>query len=308
MELIENTQTNGYTDLLLEIKEFYNHIVDETIELMDLYGCKTPLEIYCLFNFLNSFYVKDDEIFNLLYMKDKPVYSKELENDEIKGVQVLLNGGVCRHRSAMLNEIYKRMGTDSVVIVGRLETLLNFHYGNSINKQMADRVYVESMLRKISEGARIEEFKNHLKKRKISYHMQDVHDDYFDNHKKMPNHVIVMVGDDKRYYLDPMNNVTYYKDDRDVATLRNRSGLYFFSPPQINKFFWGCWSGKNQELAELYDRILQLPGAIESETIQNIKEIYSYLKQFQKGIEEFAKSKSDSIEETRKKCLSLPKK
>ena len=32
----------------------------------------------------------DDEIFNILYMKDKTVYSKELENDEIKGVQVLL--------------------------------------------------------------------------------------------------------------------------------------------------------------------------------------------------------------------------
>ena len=131
---------------------------------------------------------------------------------------------------------------------------------------------------------------------------------YFDKHKKMPNHAIVMVGDDKRYYLDPMNNVTYYKDDRDVVTLRNRLGLYFFSSPQINKFFWGCWLGQNQELAELYDSILRLPGAIESETIQNIKEIYSYLKQFQKGIEEFAKSKSDSIEETRKKCLTLPTK
>lgn len=302
MELIENTQAN---DLFLEIKEFYNHVLDETIELMNLYGCKTPLEIYCLFNLINSFYVKDDEVFNILYMKDKHVYSEELENDEIKGVQVLLNGGVCRHRSAMLNEIYKRMGINSVVLVGRSETLLNFHYGNSLNKQIADRAYVESMIRKISEGARIEEFKNHLKKRKISYHMQDVHDDYFYNHIKMPNHAIVMAGDDKRYYLDPMNNVSYYKDDRDIVTLRNRSGLYFFSSPQINKFFWGCWSGENQELVELYDSILQLPGAIESETTQKIKEIYSYLKQFQKEIEDFAKSKSDTIEETRKKCLSL---
>ncbi len=308
MESIENTQVSDYKDLLLEIKEFYNHILDETIELMNSFGYKTPLEIYCLFNLINSFYVKGNEIFNLLYMKDKPVYSRELENDEIKGVQVLLNGGVCRHRSSMLNDIYKSMGIDSVVLVGRSETLLNFHYGNSFSKQIADRAYVESMLKKISEGARIEEFKNHLKKRKISYHMQDVHDDYFDKHKKMPNHAIVMVGDDKRYYLDPMNNVTYYKDDRDVVTLRNRSGLYFFSSPQINKFFWGCWLGQNQELVELYDSILRLPGAIESETIQNIKEIYSYLKQFQKGIEEFAKSKSDSIEETRKKCLTLPTK
>ena len=308
MVLIENTQENSYTDLLLEIKEFYNHIVDETIELMNLYGCRTPLEIYCLFNLINSFYVKDDEIFNLLYMKDKPVYSKELENDEIRGVQVLLNGGVCRHRSAMLNDIYKRMGIDSVILAGSSETLLNFHYGNSLNKQIADRVYVENMLRKISEGARIEEFKNDLKKRKISYHIQDVHDDYFDKHKKRPNHAIVMVGDNKRYYLDPMNNVTYYKDDRDVVTLRNRSGLYFFSSPHINRFFWGCWLGKNHELVETYDRILQLPSAIESETLQCIKEIYLYLKQFKDGIEEFAKSKSNSIEEARKKCLTLPTK
>ena len=308
MVLIENTQENGYTDLLLEIKEFYNHIVDETIELMNLYGCRTPLEIYCLFNLINSFYVKENEIFNLLYMKDKPVYSRELEEAAIQGIQVLLNGGVCRHRSAMLNDIYKRMGIDSVILVGNSETLLNFHYGNSLNKQIADRTYVENMLRKISEGARIEEFKNNLKKRKISYSMQDVHDDDIDKHKKRPNHAIVMVGEDKRYYLDPMNNVTYYKDDRDVVTLKNRSGLYFFSPIQINKLFWNCWLGKNQEIVEIYDRILQLPGAIESETLQSIKEIYSYLKQFKDRIEEFAKSKSDSIEETRKKCLTLPTK
>lgn len=307
METVEKNHESDYTELLLEIKEFYNQMVDETIELMNLYGCKTPLEIYCLFNLINSFYVKEDEIFKLLYMKDELVYSRELEANEIRGVQVLLNGGVCRHRSSMLNEIYKRMGIDSVILFGYSEALLNFSYGKSLNKQLADKAYVGSVLRKINDGARIEEFKNQLKKRKISYHIKDVHDDYFDKHKKRPNHEIVMVGDTKRYYLDPMNDVTYSKDDRDIVTLRNRSGLYFFSVPQYNKIRWGCWGGHNQELVEMYNRILQLPGAIELETIQSIKEIYSYLKRYNEGIEEFAKSNSNSIETIRTKCLTLPK-
>ena len=77
MESIENTQVSDYKDLLLEIKEFYNHILDETIELMNSFGCKTPLEIYCLFNLINNYYVNEDELFNLLYMKDKPLYPEE---------------------------------------------------------------------------------------------------------------------------------------------------------------------------------------------------------------------------------------
>lgn len=307
METIDGIQVNEHEDLLLEIKEFYDHILDDTIEMMNLYGCETPLEIYCLFNLLNTCYVRFDEVHQLLYADHKPVFSRELEADEIQGVQVLLNGGVCRHRSAMLNDIYQKIGIDSVTLAGRSERLLNFSYGNSLNKRVADRIYVADMLSKISNGASIEEFKNHLKKRKISYHMRDVHDDYFFQNLKMPNHEIVMAGVDKRYYLDPMNNTTYYKDEEDVVTLRNRSGLYFFSAPQINRFIWRCWLGKNLEFLELYDKIIQLPCADESETVRDIKEIYLYLNQFHEEIEEFAKDKSDSIEKIRQKCFFLPK-
>lgn len=306
METLKKEQTNTYSDLLLEIKNFYNYILDETIKLIESYGCKTPLEIYCLFNLINCFYVKENEIFNLLYLNKKHNYSQELEENDIKGIQVLLNGGVCRHKSAMLNDIYTKMNIDSVVLVGLSETFLNFHYSNSKNKQIADRIYVENMLKKISEGAKIEDFKSHLKKRKISYSAQEVHDDYFYKHFKWPNHAIVMAGKDKKYYLDPTNNITYYKDDRDIVTLKNRSGIYFFSDITINEIYWNNIFFKNQKGMETFNKIIKLPCDIESETIQIIKEIYSYLKNYKKDIEEFTKNNSNYIETIRKKCLSLP--
>ena len=77
MENMEEKQQSECSLLLLEIKAFYNQIVDETVELMNLYGCKKPLEIYCLFNLINNYYVNEDELFNLLYMKDKPLYPEE---------------------------------------------------------------------------------------------------------------------------------------------------------------------------------------------------------------------------------------
>ena len=303
MRQVENNQNNHNSDLLLEVKDFYNNIVDDTVELMNLYNCKTPIEVYCLFNMINNYYVKEDEIFKLLYMKDSPIYSKKLEENEIMGIQTLLNGGVCRHRSAMLNDIYRKMGLDSIFLLGRLETHLEFYYGNSKNKQIADRAYVQKVLKRITEGAKIDDFKSNLRKRKISYHFPEVHDDYFYKNMKWPNHAIVMVGEDKRYYLDPTINITYYKDDRDVSTLRNRSGYYFFSYRNLDTLHY--WEDKNQELVKIVDRILQLPGANESETTRNIKEIYSYLRQFKNGIEEFVRSKSSSIEEIRTKCLTL---
>lgn len=306
MRLIDDIQSDDYKNLLYEITTFYDHILDETIQLMNLYSCKTPLEVYCLFNMINDFYIRNDEIFRILHgVKEGISNFEELESSDIKGVQVLLNGGVCRHRSAMLCDIYKRMGFDSAVLVGRTEVLAKISYGNSQNKQISDRMYVDNMLRKISDGASIEEFKSHLKRRKISYHVQDVHDDSAEKYRKKHNHAIVMVGDDKSYYLDPMNNVVYNKDENDVITLRNRSGLYFFSYPKISKFFMRYGSSMGQESIDMYDRLLQLPVANYSETLKNVLEIYSYLRQFKNGIEEFAKSKKESIEDIRGKSLSL---
>lgn len=302
--MIKN-QVDDYGEVLLDIKKFYNHIVDETVELMNLYGCKTPLEIYCLFNLINSFYVKEDYEFQSSYMKNT-VFSECIERDGLRGIQVVLNGGVCRHRTAMLNDIYMKMGIDSIALHGQLETLLNFYYGNSNSKQIADRMYVADMLKKISEGAKLEDFKSHLKKRKISYNIREVHDDYFATSKKRTNHVIVMVGSDKRYYLDPMNDITYYKDDKDIITLRNNMGLYFFADIRINRFFWRSWLGESKEKENLYNKILELPGAIEKETDYSIKEIYSYLKKYKEGIKEFIKSNEESIEVVRRKILALP--
>jgi len=303
MEII-NKQKDDYQDLLLEIKDFYNYMVDETIEFMISHDCISPLEIYCLFNMLNNYYIKFDELVSLQYLK--LIYSIKIENDDIRGVQVLLNSGVCRHRSAMLNDIYHNMGFDSVQMCGVSKTLLHFHYGNTPIKQLDDMKFVNNMLSRISNCTKIERFKSQLKERKITYNVQDVHDEYFIKHIAKPNHTIVMVGDDKRYYLDPTKDTVYFKDDIDSITYKNHAGDYFFSTLAMNTFYWTCWN-KNQGVLDTYNRLIELPIANDLDTIKNIRNIYFYLREYEKDMENFTRSKSDSIEEVRKKCLSIPK-
>lgn len=293
---------NEKEELLLEIKELYNHILDEIIQLNNYYGYKTPLEIFCLFNKLNDVFCDYGELFNQLYIKGFENICCELETNDTRGIQVLLDGGVCRHRATMLCDIYRKMNIDSVVLSGYVETLLSFHYGNSQNKQIADRIYVTNILKKISDGAKLTNFKSQLKKRKISYQLRDVHDDYFLSKPKFSNHAIVMVGDDKRNYLDPMNNTTFYKNDNDIITLRNNLGQYFFFVFKVHKFFFNF---DNENFDEIYGRILDKPGANEFDTDRKLKEIYSYLNNNKKGLEEFTKSNEECIEHIKGKCLSL---
>ena len=291
-----------YKELLDEIKEFYDYVLNETIELMNIYNCKSTLEIYCLFNMVNSNLIKEDEYFKLLYSKEM-VYSKELEEENIRGIQTILNGGVCRHRAAMLSDIYRKMNIDSVVLYGLSETLLKFNYTGSLNKQVADKLYVNDILKKLSEGAKITDFKKTLKKRKISYRVSDVHDDYYiNNHiRKRPNHAIVMAGCDKRYYLDPMNDLTYYKDSEDNYTLKNNVGFYFFNNALINRL-------RLATKDETYLRLLKKSCSCEEDNlkdIKRIKEIYLYLKQYRNDIDEFVKKHNESFESIRNKCLIL---
>ncbi len=291
--------------LLIEIKEFYNRVISETVELTRTYNCKTPLEIYCLFNLINKNYIKKNAV---LSMQNDPFFTPDLEKEDIMGLYVLLNGGLCRHRSAMLNDIYHKMGIDSVTIYGYLENLITFYYGNSKDKWEKDRSYIEKLLEKRSKGlVTSDKFENLLEKRNISYEIKYINDDYFKKQKKMLNHVIVMAGEDKKYYLDPMNNITFHKNSyEEMETLRSCIGECFYPSISLSAFIWGCWLGFGQEKLDTYNKIIQLPNDIESETLENIKDIHSHLKQYSSDIKEFAKSHSKSIEGIKKKSLTLP--
>ena len=301
-------KNNEYEELILELQDFYNRIVDETIEVMNTYNCKTPLEIFCLFNVINSYYVDSMELWQITHeKKHSPIYLDDLDCGKIRGLQSVFNGGVCRHRVAMLNDIYTKMGIDSVQVNGYLEMLLNFYYGNSQKKQFADQIFVSKMLDMISRGSKLSDFKGQLKKRKISYQMQDIHDDY-SKYYRLPNHVIIMAGNDLRYYLDPMNDVTYYKDDQDNHTIKSSKGLYFFFNMEMNRLLWFCDKKDNGlDIEYTYNRILDRKGASEVDSTNKMKEIYSYLNNYKKGIEEFVNSHHEDIQLMRSKGLSTNK-
>ena len=274
-----------------EIKRYYDYFVDTTIDFIKSYDLTTPLEIYCLFNLINENYVKADEVYKILCEKEM-TYLPILELKPVQGILTLVNGGVCRHRAEMLDDIYNKMGFDSNTLSGNLTNLLMFQYGNSQNKQTANRIYVAGILDKISKGDKIEYYKNNLKRRKISYTVKEVHDDYFYKNEdlKKSNHRIVVVGDSERYYLDPMNDVTYYKADNDVVTLRTNTSLYFFTDRE-----------------NMDSKIMSLPIASNSKTTSDISRIYSYLKRHRGDIKDFADSNYEKIQEVREKMLFLSK-
>ena len=289
------------------ISGYYSTILVDTVKFMKQHGCKSPLEIYCLFNVINDFYTRSDDVAFLLEHKSMD-YSFEVQTMETRGLVTVLDGGVCRHRAAMLNDIYRCMDFDSVTLSGYSINLLRFIYGKkSRRKGLTDLIYTDGVMKKLYNGAKIEDFKKSLNSRGISYKMPDVHDEYWFCNRKMFNHACVMVGGDNRYYLDPMKRTTYYKGEGDEVTLRNRNGLYFFSELGGNKFYWGVPLGKNLDYVDTYNRIMQLPGADEDDTNIRIKEINTRLEEYKEEARDFASKNQQLVEDIKDMCYCLVK-
>lgn len=228
MENLENSKlSKTEQDTVLELKDFYDTFLLNLIDFTTNYGYTSILEIFSIVNLISELYDDKIQIYKTLTNKSTLTYPS-LEKLDISGIQTLLGSGVCRHKSAFLSDLYNRIGKESLVLIGRNENLLNFYYGNSQNKCLYDMIFISKILNKISQGAKIEDFEKQLEKRKISYQLKNIHDDYYSKIKHTPNHAIVLVGDENRYYLDPMHTSVLFRDDCNEKILKNRRGQYFF--------------------------------------------------------------------------------
>ena len=291
-----------YTEELQEIEEFYDSYINKVVELMNYYRCKTPLEVFSLFNLLCDYYI-DDESINKTYLVDEPITPDWMEERPFLGIQVLFNGGVCRHKSAMLCDIYKKMNIDSIMLLGYSEDFLKFTFGRE-EKLMYDKLYISKVLRKISEGAKITDFKRQFDKRKITYEIKDVHDEYFTLNQKKVNHVIVMTADDKRYYLDPTRDTMYYKKEEDHITLKNNIGNYFFVCITMYPFTYGPYIN-TQEYYDTYRKLLTKECGNEIEDNRLYNELLNYYFRHHLELRKFVQDTEEDIIKIKEKSLKI---
>ena len=217
------------------ISGYYSTILVDTVKFMKQHGCKSPLEIYCLFNMINDFYTRSDDLPFLLEHKSMD-YSFEVQTMETRGLVTVLDGGVCRHRAAMLNDIYRCMDFDSVTLSGYSINLLRFIYGKkSRRKGLTDLIYTDGVMNKLYNGAKIEDFKKSLNSRGISYKMPDVHDEYWDNHVFVEpvnnQNIFNKILEISLYYIEgDINNCFIFltSDILNVIELLNSVQLYDF--------------------------------------------------------------------------------
>lgn len=294
MEKLTSLESNeSNQDLILELKDFYDVFLVDFIDLAMTYGYTSPLDVFNIINLVSESFDDKFEISKNIALSSSSYPS--LEKRDILGVQTLLGSGVCRHKAALLSDLYNRNGKESLVLIGKSEMLLNFYYGNSINKQLHDRLFVSNILDKISQGAKIEDFKRQLKKRKISYQIKNVHDDYYLRISQNPNHAIVLVGDEKKYYLDPMNKSILFKDECDEITLKNSGGEYFFFDIKQHIVYSALLSLLDKDFIKKYKRIIELESSTEKDskkefirtktTINNDSHVAEFIKSYQPQIQ-----------------------
>ena len=294
-------------ETILELKNIYNRILDDTVSLIDNYNLKTPVEIFSLFYYIVETYLdKKNDAF--------PTSLSALERDDISGIIVLVDGGVCRHRSEMLNDIYRRKNILSVPIGGYVENLLKFNYRSRGNEGLKNMAY-ESMIRqRLNEGAKLEDFKPGLNRHKMTYGIDEERKKELQMHPRMGNHEIIMVGSDKKNYFDLMNGKSYscfYSSD-DLDILSSSSGVYFF-------YYHNDWrkilllrkAAKKDtnflDYDEKWNIINRLECVDEKENEKNIRGLIERFKHDHTLIEEYLNDNSNNIETIRETAKVLKK-
>ena len=248
-------------DIILELKDFYDKFLIELVDLAKYYGYKSALEIFGIVNLISDIFDENQREIcrNISIMM---LGYPDSEKRDILGVQTLLGCGVCRHKSALLSDLYNKMGKESLILGGRSDNILNFYYGNSVN----DKLFVSEILEKISRGATIEDFEEQLKSRSISYQIKKVDDGYYFRVSPENAHAIVLVGDNKRYYIDPMNRSFLFSINGNENALKNSEGEAFFFNKKDYMFYGKITCQLEPDFTEKYEKILRCESSKEKET------------------------------------------
>lgn len=277
-------------ELYNELIILYEKTINEFISLSRVFNYKSIIELSSLFEYLlihDYFGPKVDSV------KSNPLV---LETKEISGVNSLA-GGVCRHKSCMLNDIFHKFNIDSTVIVGqsyknKLDRLDSFD-NKKIKKQVGEVAIDDNNYYIIEE--------NGVYLIYPCYH----DDDYYEKIDMRLNHAVVIAGDDKKVFIDPTLYDTYYLLGNDEVAAKSRRGNYFF-----------IWH-PNSELSRLtfmdpyfmktFNKIMKMESMDDYDVLLQRKKVKDDLKNSKKILEDFKKYNIECFNEIKDKCLSLRK-
>lgn len=278
-------------EICLSIKEIYVKLLDEFILLSNTFNYRSALEISCLFEYL----LKNEYI----GIKDYNTGDNAcvLEDIEILGANTFA-GGVCRHKSSMLNDIYHKSGINSMVLVGcflknKLDKFEDIFKDNSIKKETGEVEY------------------NGIRYYILNYYgsyftYPCFHDeDYYEKELGFPNHAIVLAGNERKILTDPALYQYYYLEKNDKIAAKSRTGRYFFIwEPKHESLDFTFYSSS---LQKVFDEIMKKESIPDDEIFNVSKDIEKYLDNSKTILEEFINDNHNSIDLIKEKCLYLRK-
>ena len=183
IDVMRSGYTTKCTPEYIRIKEDYNCVLDNIRILMETLGVSDdPVKIFVVFIHLyrSGLLSHNHEFTYDMSMKDLP---------DMQGADVIRGTGVCRSISALLTDIYKELGYDSVV----LNVNANKEIINNITKN------AKVGLKKSEKGKKFA--------KKIAKATTKI---------KMPNHAITYVENGTEgFILDPTNDTILISDSND---------------------------------------------------------------------------------------------
>jgi hypothetical protein len=271
------------------IKKLYNQLLDEFIILANTFNYRSALEISSLFEFL----LRNEYIGNVNYDNTDNAYI--LEDEEMLGANTFA-GGVCRHKSSMLKDVYHKKGIDSLMIVGSY--LDNKFY-------MFDEVFKDGSIKKETGEVEYNDIKYYILNDSGHYFAYPCYhdEDFYEKDFVTLNHAIVLAGNERIILTDPTLYHYYYLEGNDKMAAKSRTGRYFFiaEPKLLHLQFYG------PHLQNKFEKFMKRPFIPDDEIFKVSEDIKMHLNNSKAIIEEFINDNHESIDSIKEKCLYLRK-
>lgn len=278
-------------DIYLCLKKIYNQLLNEFISLSKVLKYQEALEIFYLFDYLlkrNYIGDKDYKINDNAYI---------LEKNDILGVNTF-SGGVCRHKSSMLNDIYHKNNINSTVLLGsyhcnKFDRFDDVFKDSNIKKQVGEIEYNNKKYYVLEESG-------------FYFTYECFHDDdFYEKNISKLNHAIVLAGNDRKILVDPELDNYYYFENDDRITAKTKYGKYFFIwEPKYDLPDFPMYDTSFQKI---YEEIMKYESIPYKEVHKLALEIFEYLDNNKKILKEFINDNKDSIEQVKNACLCLRK-
>lgn len=177
---------------LMDLENIYDVILDNYVNLNNLFGFSSPIEVYSFFQYLiQNGYLSLNKVFKA---KDGKVFDFFI-NNHLSGLNIFNGAGVCRHTSRLLSDVFNRLGFEGDMVYCFSYTNFDDKIKKIVNKYI-DSVYINGVMQTFT----------------------------FKPFDIVINHVITKCEADYNYYFDPTNKTILVPKNKNnqVLTYKNK--------------------------------------------------------------------------------------